>query len=335
MGVGRDYQRRAHHAGALYARSAVSPDQKFIAYVDDPGNILQPEVTLNLGTRHSANGLCTVTVSQEDERFPASDLSTNRHSNGHQAIQLLSDAIIPGKSGGYLRGLDSNGFEFLSGCKVTVIAAYSSWKIVGGWSGRWNLPRESAIAIEAGSVWLVGCATNDQEKWTSFLDDCQTKGLGDRTYEGFGTILKNPKWLSSRYVKDVKDIDRYFLEFGYKKSGTPEISDKPINKIYSGLANVPTEKLDMLLGLAQDPQNATKSPGKVRDWITAIARDLEQVNVFLQQPSQSVLRRKIEQPGSILPDWTRDAMLFYLSARECELKKPSEPGPPSMPGEEA
>ncbi len=159
MSVGRHYGRHANREGALYARAAISPGQYFVSYLDFPGELPKETFKANIGTRHSANGLCKVTIFDSDVTFSMLDsqaLGGNFPGESNSAaIQLLSDAIIPASGGGYLRGLGKADFEKLAGIAVTIKSAYSASKTVSGWAGKWGLPRESAVAIEAGSVWLI------------------------------------------------------------------------------------------------------------------------------------------------------------------------------------
>jgi len=308
MSAGRHYQRQAHRDGALYARSAVSPGQHFIAYAEDPGNVLPiGPITWNLGTRHSANGRCAIQISSApDDSIRNLDVGGDRIGEPDcHAIQLLSDVIVPGLYGGYQRGLDSDAFTRLSGCAVTVLAAYSSTKVVGGWSGLWKLPRESAIAIEAGSVWLVRC--KDDDGWNAFADSCRTKGLGIRNEEGFGTIALNPSWLVFE-----KENDEYALRYKAIMSRNAPEAGLTKCKAYPGLSEAGPEVLSGLLNVATGSRpDCVKNEQDVRRWITIIARDPNATQEFLKQ--HNAVKAVIETDG-VSPAWTRDAVLFYLSA---------------------
>ncbi len=320
MGLSRDYQRLAHRHGALYARTTISRGQKFIGYIEDPANILDQvlevsegpqnpptwsSLTWNVGTRRSANGRCTIRVEKVAESAISADC---QNINGSRfTMQLLSDAIIPGAMGGYCRGLDEDALAQLSGLpaeSITICDAYSSSRIVGGWSGQWNLPRDSAIAIEAGSVWVVQIHSR-RDEWITFIDNAMTHGLGARGYEGFGTIAINPIWLNDSP-----------LTFKFQPHTTTTEIRRAVGSVHDPLApHVP-----LLLGLAQsDASQLTQGHmTTVRDWITYVSRDVT---------PDAVLDSRLLKTGNIVasiksmpPALQRDAALLYLSAVEVALK---------------
>ena len=87
MSVARHYRRRSHLDSALYARSALSLKQKFVAWVDSDA-ILNQTHEISLGTRHSVNGLCRVEVLNGGPTFATYPPSSEC------ALLLRSDAII-------------------------------------------------------------------------------------------------------------------------------------------------------------------------------------------------------------------------------------------------
>jgi hypothetical protein len=217
ISVARHYGRRAHLHTALYARSALSPGQKFVAWVDTD-KINLGTYDISLGTRHSVNGRCELVVKDSTNR-----LGFNSHyPTSESALLLLSDAIVPGPNGGYLRGLNGKAFTDILGCGVEVRAAYSSWHTVGAWSGQWRLPRESAIAIEAGSVWLL--KISDRKTAAKRVAD----GIGIRKFEGFGWA----EWVDVAPVPDdyageeaFQDVFSFFGQ-GADASGNPTLTCK-------------------------------------------------------------------------------------------------------------
>ena len=194
MGHGRHYGRRAHRDTALYARSALSPGQRFVAWVDSD---LIPcgEYQMSIGTRHSVTGLCDLEVVE-----PTGIPFENSPKDQQHVLMLLSDAIVPGPQGGYLRGLDDDALRRVLGCDVTVLAAYSSWHTVGAWSGAWGKPRESAIAIEAGSVWLV-------EADSRCLESCAIEGIGVRRFEGYGWVELDPTYIRKANKNGIWELE--------------------------------------------------------------------------------------------------------------------------------
>ena len=318
MSVGRDYERRAHRKGVLYARTAISPDQYFVAYVDVDNNVL-PDKSFqwNLGTRHSANGRCSVTISNSSDTFAELARPGGEFGAKYVAVQLLADAIIPGSDGGYLRGLDAAAFSDLIGCNVEVRAAYSSSKIVSGWSGKWNLPRESAVAIEAGSVWLIEFDSSHMDNRLDFIQNGMIKGLGIRTYEGYGTVAVNPEWLC---MPDDGKID---IRYRYQATEQHPKFQMQVND-YSRLPDETRAIFNQLIGFAKDRANVsandrTSEPDQARQWITAIARsqsltDFLSLKNFVGDEAFTLIMSQQEDANR------RRALLFYLNAFESELK---------------
>ena len=254
MGVARHYGRRAHRDTALYARSALSPGQQFVAWVDSD-ELPTGSHEISIGTRHSANGLCNLKVSKSNGLPFQSAPRNQRH-----ILMLLSDAIIPGKQGGYLRGLDDDAFSTELGCSVTVLAAYSSRCTVGAWSGPWGMPRESAIAIQAGSVWLVQVENSD------LFEKCAKSGLGIRRFEGFGWVEIDPDYIQAEEENDKWKLKPQFADI-QPEQGTPESTSER----WPGLEEVPLEKLEEILSQAE-AEPPPKDPGEVKRQITALTR---------------------------------------------------------------
>jgi hypothetical protein len=339
MSVGRDYERRAHRQSALYARTAVSPGQSFVAYVDVDDNILPNDsFQWNIGTRHSANGRCTVIIESINETF--TQLADTHGASidwpaDCVAIQLLSDAIVPGANGGYLRGLNADAFERLAGCEVNkVLAAYSSSKVVAGWSGKWNMPRESAIAIEAGSVWLVRFDNQEGNERAAFMARCRESGLGIRTYEGFGSLAINPAWLL--YENDHGNDD---LRYRYAPWQPVENIRDTKTAGYPGLSALTHENLRLLSESAKNRaidvrnKNPDQEASEARKWITAIAR--EEPLEALQSLSEYLIPYGTDSIVNTLPDGTpkREALLFFLSVFEAELQSGQAPVVPVQEAE--
>ena len=324
MGVSRYYHRHSHRPGALYAREAISPGQHFVAYVDSNDLPLASELKINVGTRRSANGRCLLTIEdgnhEDDQDWPG---ATGSRFDSFSiladsiAIQLLSDAIVPGPCGGYLRGLDACTFSTLAGITVELHASYSASKIVSGWSGKWNLPCESALAIQAGSVFLLQAEGNDFPALSQFAEDLVRRGLGIRTYEGFGTIAVNPPWLQLR-----EDNGIYLLNFDFEKTAS-ESAHKPAKR-WPGLdgPNLPNQYLDSLLNdakkLARDLRKRKDLPD-IHFWISAVARDVPanfgEID-YLKNNSAAKL---------FLDEQRKEPRLLFLHQLELALDQKSEP----------
>jgi CRISPR-associated protein Csx10 len=68
---------------------------------------------------------------------------------------------------------------------ATLVYHTASMRRVTGWNGLWGLPRDDALAIGMGSVFLVRF---EQEPDVSALLRLQEEGIGERKAEGFGRV---------------------------------------------------------------------------------------------------------------------------------------------------
>jgi hypothetical protein len=328
MSVGRHYGRRANRDSALYARKAISPGQYFVAYTNFAGSLPSTSFTLNMGTRHSANGLCEVTISDDPTvEFSSLDSATGDFSGlGNSAvIQLLSDAIVPAPGGGYLRGLGKNDFDRLAECSINVLSASSGAKTVSGWAGKWGLPRESAVAIEAGSVWLLQVDAKSIAALRAFTDKCLEKGLGVRAYEGYGTVAVNPAWLS---LKDDSSLDCAitFADNGAHLTAPPGRNVHPPSWPESTGLNL--ELLNALIDSARcsathtsnnlDQKELKHEAQKARQWMTWVARN--GVTDHEKMPGRTNFEQ-VKKEQNIADKDLQAAQLFFLTVLESELIK--------------
>lgn len=66
--------------------------------------------------------------------------------------------------------------------------AYSSHDYRSGWNAAWGLMKDMELVINKGGVYLFSVDRSRQAEWTEKLTSLETKGVGDRTCEGFGQI---------------------------------------------------------------------------------------------------------------------------------------------------
>jgi len=226
---------------------------------------------MSIGTRRSVTGLCNVEV-VEPEELPFENLARDRE----HVLMLLSDAIVPGPQGGYLRGLDDDALSRVLGCDVTVLAAYSSWHTVGAWSGVWGKPRESAIAIEAGSVWLV-------EADSDCLESCAQEGIGVRRFEGYGWVELDPDYIEEGETNGIWKLESCIGE----ASQAEDL--KQTSEHWPGLEQVVLGNLEAILETVGNGQTP-KDSAEVKRQITALTREanpdpceLFRLHVLLEQ----------------------------------------------------
>jgi hypothetical protein len=191
MHVSLSHVRQTNRLGQLFSREELMPDTKYTAWVMDPGEILDDmPLDIVIGKRRSAgNGMAYVTASAAAALPWPKQTDTK---TGEARVQLLTNAVVPGPSGGYLRGFDDTSLTKLLGVPVRVERAASAFRPVPGWSGAWGMPREQALAISAGSVWHI---CSDAPGFAAALARVEQEGLGIRRGEGFGWLVVNPAWL--------------------------------------------------------------------------------------------------------------------------------------------
>lgn len=67
--------------------------------------------------------------------------------------------------------------------------AYSSYDYRSGWNAAWGLMKDVELVTNQGAVYLFSIDTNEKEKWIKALEELEIKGVGERTYEGFGQVI--------------------------------------------------------------------------------------------------------------------------------------------------
>lgn len=244
MHVALNYARQSHRKSALYSRSTIAPKTSFVSWVLDPGNLCidatHPPTEIFFGKRRSA-GNGAATISWSDEAPPwAKPGGTGGGDNKEAVFQLMTDAIVAGPNGGYLRGLDEETLSALLGVSIKLEAAVSSWRDIFGWSGAWGLPREQAAGIAAGSAWRLRLDNQDDAKFTKALERISKEGIGIRRNEGFGWVAVNPSWL----------LDSGIME----RSNTPEAQFKPKHGA-NWWPDLPLEHPSILRNLNQQAKN--------------------------------------------------------------------------------
>ena len=204
MHLALHYARQSHREQQLFSRTGIESSgviHGFRTFVADPLGILQPADQvreLYLGKRRSAgNGRATLSWKSVPPRF----WPGNPPDGGAVLVQLMTDAILPGGSGGLLRAPEPEMFPDSGRLGIGVKSIASDWHEYPGWSTKWGLPRESALTVAAGSVFRIESGHPDFAAW---LETLAAEGIGLRRNEGFGWVAVNPAWLSfSRFRKQV------------------------------------------------------------------------------------------------------------------------------------
>lgn len=69
---------------------------------------------------------------------------------------------------------------------LRLVRSYAATTTRGGWNAIWGLRKETALATQAGSVYLY--QVDDLDGWVERLERLEALGVGDRRAEGFGQV---------------------------------------------------------------------------------------------------------------------------------------------------
>lgn len=69
---------------------------------------------------------------------------------------------------------------------LELVRCYTTPSGQGGWQGAWGLPKETALAVQAGAVYLY--RTTNPSGWDVRLHNLEERGVGERRAEGFGRV---------------------------------------------------------------------------------------------------------------------------------------------------
>jgi CRISPR-associated protein Csx10 len=71
---------------------------------------------------------------------------------------------------------------------VILEGAYSSYDYRSGWNSAWGLMKDTELITDRGSVYLFSVDKDHEQAWINALTDLESRGIGDRTMEGFGQV---------------------------------------------------------------------------------------------------------------------------------------------------
>jgi CRISPR-associated protein Csx10 len=115
----------------------------------------------------------------------ASEAGVDLKGASYVPITLLSDALVLDPLLRWRLRLDSDVLAAVGLPGATLTYQAATTRRVSGWNGLMRLPREDALAIGMGSVFLLSF---DREPDTAALLALQEHGIGERIDEGFGRI---------------------------------------------------------------------------------------------------------------------------------------------------
>ncbi len=292
MHVALHYERQANRQGALFSRGGIEPYCEFRSYVIDPDGALGPNLLpdrLFLGKRRSAgNGAAELRYSELTEPLWPQGSRSDR-----LFIQLMSDTILTGSNGGFMRSLNGA----IPGVEAVFTNVGSFAEEYPGWSTKWGLPRESAVVIKAGSIFTVEGAGRDAAA-TALADH----GLGIRRGEGFGFVAVDPPWLEALHIGTYpppdtpgsRDLWPGFSESDYEKRPDDTLALPDLAKLAETLARKPGLTRQKLRAISSYSKRVT-SIDQVRDFLKKVAqrsnaRDWDRVYAYLDEPLRTQCR---------------------------------------------
>jgi CRISPR-associated protein Csx10 len=66
--------------------------------------------------------------------------------------------------------------------------AYSSYNYRAGWNSAWGLMKDIELVTNRGGVYLFSVDKNQEQSWIDKLTELESRGVGERTCEGFGQV---------------------------------------------------------------------------------------------------------------------------------------------------
>jgi len=107
------------------------------------------------------------------------------NSKTYFSITLQSDAIVMDKYMRYKSFIDA---EDLNIPNANFVCGIAETRVIQGWNAMTRLPKEDAVAIEKGSVFVFSVADNI-DNFIDRLFELELYGIGKRKGEGFGKLI--------------------------------------------------------------------------------------------------------------------------------------------------
>ncbi|MFQ3632394.1 type III-B CRISPR module-associated Cmr3 family protein [Roseiflexus sp.] len=103
-------------------------------------------------------------------------------------INLLADAILLEQGWLPTQELSAEQFKDLTGIEATLLRAFTTTKIVGGWHTLWQRPKPTSVAVAMGGLYVFQTDRPLTEEDYRRLAQLQIDGIGERRTEGYGQI---------------------------------------------------------------------------------------------------------------------------------------------------
>lgn len=199
----RRYGRPREESGAVYRYDALAAEQVFEAAIvcDEDRDVetllplLQGNASLG-GSRTAGYGATVLSDATAIDQWREVGQPFSSPGGGQLVVTFFSDALIRDSSGQLTVDprVVTGALSARLGVPLVMRKAFLRGRHVGGFNRRWGLPLVQALAVQAGSVLVYDSLSCTPEA----LRQLESRGLGERTAEGFGRIGLDwhlePKW---------------------------------------------------------------------------------------------------------------------------------------------
>jgi CRISPR-associated protein Csx10 len=103
-------------------------------------------------------------------------------------INLLSPAILLDQGWLPTNELNATMLKALTGIDATLLRAFTTTTIIGGWNVKWQRPKPTTVAAVAGSVFVFQASSELDDAACKALAKLQLDGIGERCPEGYGQV---------------------------------------------------------------------------------------------------------------------------------------------------
>jgi|APMI01.1.fsa_nt_gi CRISPR-associated protein Csx10 len=197
--------------GMLFSRESVESQSVLSGYIHGPDasiDRLAELPRLRLGGRRTTQGDASV----ETDKGCGTHVEPEFTEDGRLVLRLISPAIlVDGHGRSVAKPTDASVSELLD-ADVQVSHSWARWERIGGWHVASGLPKNTELAVTAGSTFLV--QSRDGHAITvASATALLRRGLGLRRHEGFGHLRLTPFQLPH-----VPDEDRLSAHVGNDSS---------------------------------------------------------------------------------------------------------------------
>ncbi len=103
-------------------------------------------------------------------------------------INLLADVILLEHGWLPTQELSAGQLKELTGIEATLLRAFTTTKLVGGWHTLWQRPKPTGVAVAMGGLYVFQTNRPLTEEGCQRLAQLQIDGIGERRAEGYGQI---------------------------------------------------------------------------------------------------------------------------------------------------